>query len=891
MRTPRRWVLVALLLPILLGVSVWFAWQPAEQANPILDGMPATGDRASGGTGRMPQEQTPGGGTEAGRPARTAVADASWLVGGEIRRGSKTPFEGARIEIDVFAGYETKGTPLARHRVESRAEGRFELRRAPPGQTVTLRFRSGTPDLYVRRRTALVVRGATPPQNVVLYAYPLDRVLAGIVVNEQREPLPGATVLTRARSEGTTTGADGRFRARVSSASSRIDVQAAAPGYALLRRSVQPPQPGDESEIELVLKRGFAVRGTVRDEAGSPIEGARVTTFFTSFYQPALSDARGQFEISWLEPGRERHSLFARKAGFIEARTTVEKSKPKESYNLVMKRGARVEGRVFDSHRKPLAGAELYIGFSPSAYNRIDAVSRDDGSFVFAHVTPGERRLSVEARGHAPHVIEVDVQGDVPVTQIDLFLLTGGSVGGRVQDAAGKPLAGVWVSTLQAGTRHARGEYIGTHVESDEEGRFRVEHLPQGTIHLEFYASGFVRRTLQAVELGRDDLDVTLERSAGLTGKVVDASTGEPVRKFRIRLSDATGGGYSARWVRQGFEFDEPTGVWRSRSENFKPGLSFTVEARAEGYAPARQRNVTAKVDPDPEACVLRLARGGTIRGSVLSPRGTLLADARIVISTPDSPYKGRRYEDFHGRISTQTDDKGEFELRDVPPGQVTLFAEHAQWPVTQDGPFQVASRQLVQRVIRLAVSGEIAGVLFGLDRRPVPRARVELTPTDSARLIARHTTTDETGRFRFADGLGAGRYWVRPGGEPPDALRNVIVGAMLTLTPGQQLEVELRPHGACELLVEVRGAAGASGKPILQLHKMLDEQRPDPEFSAPSLHLDSQGKARVRGVAAGRYMVSGWLFQEGTPRFGKTVVTVAAGSPAKAVIQLRQGR
>jgi 5-hydroxyisourate hydrolase-like protein (transthyretin family) len=62
---------------------------------------------------------------------------------------------------------------------------------------------------------------------------------------------------------------------------------------------------------------------------------------------------------------------------------------------------------------------------------------------------------------------------------MNFYLMDNGRVGGRVLDAAGKPVAGVNVTVVDAESKHPEFKY-GRHASTDGEGRYKFEGLPPG---------------------------------------------------------------------------------------------------------------------------------------------------------------------------------------------------------------------------------------------------------------------------------------------------------------------------------------------------------------------------------------------------------------------------
>lgn len=117
----------------------------------------------------------------------------------------------------------------------------------------------------------------------------------------------------------------------------------------------------------------------------------------------------------------------------------------------------------------------------------------------------------------------------------------------------------------------------------------------------------------------------------------------------------------------------------------------------------------------------------------------------------------------------TETDRKGEFELRGVAPGRYTLTLRKAGLKTAQIKPVEIRAGKtasLPERVFLPVDEGAIAflrGSVFGPDGRSVRGARIEIAqvgPDGSARKLDGRVTT-EAGQFVFQLRPAAARYRV----------------------------------------------------------------------------------------------------------------------------------
>lgn len=742
---------------------------------------------------------------------------ATWIVEGRVLRGWKEPYPGVGVRLRLFDGYEAAGEPIAEVRLESDEEGCFRWPVALPPTTVTLQCAGDEEGHFSHEQTAVAVAGRPPPR-LEIRLYPEDCEITGIVRDEAGRPLRDVAMSSwvgEARS-----GEDGRYRIAASSIGGGAYVVATAPGYAQSRVVAQLPGPGSRAVADFDLVPAFRVKGRVVDEDGRPVEGAVVRSFFTGSQNVATTDGEGGFRLDHLDPRRSSHSVYARKEGYCEAATSVEVDGAERAIpDLVLARGVRLEGRVLDDAGAPLAGASLYIGFSPSAYNRLDAVSRDDGSFVFPNVPAGEQTLAASHPDCAPDRRLLSLAPAPPiVADLVVRLEKAHSIGGVVRDEAGKPRARIGIAV-----KHA-GEYVDSlRGETAADGRFQVKGLPARDVALELYGGGIVRKSMALEALDHDGLEIVVQSAGRAAGRVVDGVTGEPLEEFVIRFigigRSADGGstfGYSATWAREGHRFTRTGGRWDSGDQELPPGGGITIEARADGYAPARGEVVVA-VDPDPDACVLRMRAGTRVRGRVVTADGAAASGARVAIRSAGDP--DRRFSDEpYDAGTTQCGDDGTFEFKAAMAGASVLLVQAARRPLFVDGPFDVPLDGSVDRLVQLPRGTVLTGELLDARGAPLPDEAIALYAVEAgAEHHSAAATTGADGRFEFP-GLPDGVYQV--GHQVKDGGRSTyVITRFVRALSGQESHVVLQPVGDGAIAGTIRlkdGGAAPERLPVM---------------------------------------------------------------------------
>lgn len=708
-------------------------------------------------------------------------------------------------------------------------------------------------------------------------------IVRGVVTGPDEAVLPGARVWTW--SAETVADEQGAFELRQTRAGRRNSLFASAPGLAEREESYTFPEGAREVRVDLRLGPAFQVQGRVVDERGMGVAGATVTSFYTR-KSSTTSAADGSFLLDHLDPGRDEHHVFARKEGYVQGSARVRtQGLLVEGVELLLARGTSVRGVVLGPDGAPLEGVALYIGFSPHANDRLDATSDAQGAFLFPNVGSGSRTLVAQHAGFSAEKQELEVPAQPPeLAPLVLRLAPAHWIGGVVQDAAGTPLAKISVAALH------EGEYLELDApDTDEEGRFRIEGLPEAGVSLQFYATGFVRAELAVERLDYDELRVTLARAALVGGTVLDAATRAPLERFSVHFFEpelAPGElevtSYDARWVREGRAFASPLGTWTSQGEELEAGAVIGVEVRAEGYAPARNAHVVAALDFDPATVVFELERGGSVLGRVFDADGAPVAGAKIFRSAPG--VEGRAgFEDQYRSDFSASDAEGHFAFTNVPPGltQLTLYPD--EQPKTTDGPFEVRAGLEVVRVVQLARGAVLEGLSLDASGAAVGGAPLHLVALDDGGKPSgpvRERRADAAGAFRFA-GLAAGTYQLtRLHGRADAPWIELQVTARVAAD--STTSVRLQPHGRATLEGRLKVATGTLPARLFVSATSLDAGEPLVRGA-----VAEDGHFRFEALAAGRWEVRGFLYRDDTVLKDAATLELRDGETASVELEL----
>lgn len=806
------------------------------------------------------------------------------------------------VKLQRFDGYETDGSPEATAIVESDGDGAFAWPMPLPRGTVTLTANSAENDFVAMAQSALVFAG-DPPAPIDLQLYRLDSLIVGRVTEEGDAPLGDARVQSWVAG-GVDCDENGEYSLSVASTLDQAWVSVNAPGHVEIYEpvDVRGSSHGKPVTRNFRLRPGVTVVGRVSDESGSPIEGARVQSLRANLGR-GTTGPDGRYELSGIDPQNAQFTLDVSHRDFAPQTLNVSPVGSPIVQDFVLSRGARVTGVVFDVDGKPARGAKVWVGHHPYMIGTQRGLAHDDGSFTFAHVPFGSIKVGAEQKGRAMIEKPLEVTAEAASREgVELRFSAGHKLAGKVQDSDGNPIAGASVLTR----RNPSDFDISTR--SDANGHFELVGVPEGTIQVDAYASGFESATLHGVTLDRDDLVLVMPGAGGLAGTVVDAQTGAPLDRFRIRFveaqlnpGDAPGTNYEATWQDPGRVFTNTNGIWDTRGESLPMNSIFGIEASADGYAPSYALHVKATAAVDPGALVLRLGRGAQVTGSVVDENGVAVAGASVRLFMSKRPPRGwNSASTGDPRWSVRTGDTGTFTIEGVSGGEACLLVSGAGFPSTEDGPFEVpTSGNTPPRRIRLERGGTIDGLVLDSDGRPRANKTVMLFDMRDAGtgLPPTNATTDLDGAFHFTG--------VRPGVlqvslvdsrsfqsvNEMSARVTVIGGAVATLRlqPQGDAQVQGRVVGDLEKLECIRVECRWMG-PLDATGAAADERDADGVLKDRGAFA-VDGRFDFKALPAGRWTISadGREANQSGYWFGRAEVRVEAGGTAEATVTLEK--
>jgi RNA polymerase sigma factor (sigma-70 family) len=313
------------------------------------------------------------------------------------------------------------------------------------------------------------------------------------------------------------------------------------PEYTLEARPITLGDDGMREDVTLLP--GGSVEGTVVDDKGAPLVGARVTTVAPTFSEmrsaparwqmasiygalrPSLTDADGRFVLRGLPPGHVQ--LAARSSAFVTTTpTSFDLTLAETKTGVVVATAAARAIRGFvaarDAGSTGVANVQV-IAMRDGTAIALPAVATTDGGgqFEIDGLAPGTYRLAAVGGALAPYVGEPSIELVDRDATDQLILLDRGVVVRGTTDARAHVTLAPDASTMSA-TGYLRAAL--TRADVDEHGAFTLAGVMPGRYVIA--ATTFHARGELALEVGTAapaSLEIALAARPVIEGQVVDA--------------------------------------------------------------------------------------------------------------------------------------------------------------------------------------------------------------------------------------------------------------------------------------------------------------------------------------------------------------------------------
>jgi len=359
--------------------------------------------------------------------------------------------------------------------------------------------------------------------------------------SETNQPV-GDALIVLDTSAVTRSFADGSFRLEPVPFGERV-IKVRKPGFGDRHLTLNVSEKTFSQDIDVQLDDGWQVVGTIIDEAGRPVEGAQVGDHYSGksihcLMRDVLTDRNGLYSLGWYPKTSELWSFGVEHEDF--AKVSVSGLEPpkegsEKTHDFTLSKGFSIAGNVSDEEGKPIKGAYVNYGTNKSHVRHRSTKSDGAGNYVLDKIpTDVAEKILVEARGFAPQFRQLVPTLDSEESDAYFFLEKGGVATGKLSDPNGNPVSSATISVRWESNEAGRF-YIGRRYKPDKTGRFVIDGLPEGTLLIEVYGTGWSDYREHILDLKNDNL-LTIYPEGVIEGTVVDKATGDPVESFNVSL-------------------------------------------------------------------------------------------------------------------------------------------------------------------------------------------------------------------------------------------------------------------------------------------------------------------------------------------------------------------
>ncbi|MCZ6596315.1 MAG: carboxypeptidase-like regulatory domain-containing protein [Planctomycetota bacterium] len=580
---------------------------------------------------------------------------------------------------------------------------------------------------------------------------------------------------------------NGRFRMSAMAPGDN-EVFFSAPGYLREHMTIQVATGEITRGLIVKLRPGGTIRGRVVDAEGEPVPGAQVAPmdergravmgrlhnprarvgspkdrigqeiamgsmeFFSALGVVAVgfvvTDSDGRFEVTCL-PER-LVVLHVTQRDFADAKSEpirVVAGDPVEDVEVVLSRGGGIYGTISDRHGRPVPNAivlafspTLMSGGVPSARWVHQGGSNRDGEYRIEHMEPGSYILVASRGDEALNLVSFfgtlnfDLVTVPPDQMVRFDLVDSSAAGCRVHGhvlADGERVSGGGLFALGFGGENVLGLDVKI-AQVKDDGSYEFAGLAPGAYQFTYRGKGpEVRMDVEIPDLPELFLELELP-GGGVKGRVVDASTREPLRGAEVVLRrdeplEAGGflGGLILREGRSARDWTNRDGEFsfrRLQAGTYQLTVGPPRWGEAAGrYAPPEPLAVEVEEGLVRTDLEILLEPSLELVGFVRAADGAPVGGARVLAFTLD---------DVDVRPSrARTDGAGRFALRSLAPGSYAVTATADDYADAPAQEVEIAAGPNPEIEIVLYRGTEVKVWVFGPDGEPVQGATGRLVP------------------------------------------------------------------------------------------------------------------------------------------------------------------
>ncbi|HEU0184442.1 MAG TPA: carboxypeptidase regulatory-like domain-containing protein [Blastocatellia bacterium] len=237
---------------------------------------------------------------------------------------------------------------------------------------------------------------------------------------------------------------------------------------------------------------------------------------------------------------------------------------------------------------EPARAVEVILVTEPRwSANAPRARTDENGRFLFTNVAAGSYEIFAVAPGYVSPPEMHSVADGVKVENVDLKIKRGGVIAGRIRDPQGRPVIEEAITLKKLDKPQSYSSYSPNDGRTDDRGVYRIYGLPEGRYLVSvgyasperstssrafyprvFYPNANSESEAKVIEVSEGseatDVDITVpdpKETRDVSGRVVDADTGQPVEGVRIEVHWVSSDGLPMD--RSGTSESGPNGAFR----------------------------------------------------------------------------------------------------------------------------------------------------------------------------------------------------------------------------------------------------------------------------------------------------------------------------------------
>lgn len=388
------------------------------------------------------------------------------------------------------------------------------------------------------------------------------------------------------------------------------------------------------------------------------------------------------------------------------------------------KRGS-IAGTVKDDKGAPVASARVCV--DPSSSELPIELQRDpickptdgSGAYRFDELYAAHYTATAGADGFRPetfhpkgdrHESGFELAAGEAKTGVDFVLRSGGAkLVGTISDISGGPIGHAQVRVTAGMWGQGQSSPM---VETDDKGTYTTWVVP-GTVRVWASADGYAA----ASQTGRapGTIDVLLTPESGLSGTVVDGTTGQPIEGADVMVE-------ATQWSWEGRETDKTDAAGAFKVRRLPPGR-YTASARTDHGYGRTEGSVLVGLGQQVDGVVVKLYPAARVVGKVMiegSPP-SLCVEASVSLR-----------DEVHDRwMWSRTEPDGTVHADGVLPGTYTPqvwcegYRSKDHYP-----PIVVAGKDVVDQTWTVEAGGTIKGRVLSKAGQPITDARIQARTT-----------------------------------------------------------------------------------------------------------------------------------------------------------------